>query len=135
MSAAATDYEKDFLMCIHFISRMLTSQLILVFLCTLAPAQSSRLAKFVFHKLDNGHWQGTCTDRTDIFQTAIFMIDPARSITSGSWRKDLSPGAVWAGIEVDSGYVDSTISIKGVLSPSLMRPAPASGAPIPWMRG
>jgi hypothetical protein len=90
--------------------------LIIVFVTTVAHTQSPDQANLVLHKLHNGLWQGSCSERTEVFQTAVFTLDTTKSIKTGSWRKDIDPSAVWAGIEVDSGYVDSTISINGILS-------------------
>jgi hypothetical protein len=106
-----------------FLSRILTSQMILPFLITSVLAQSPGSVNFVFQKLDDDHWQGSCVVQTAIFQTATFTLSSTKSIISGSWRKDISPTTTWAGIEVDSGYVDSTIPVAGVLTPTQIKVA------------
>jgi hypothetical protein len=90
-----------------FLCRLLISRLILLFPITSALAQSPGLADFVVRRLGNDRWQGSCAA-----WAATFTLRPAKSITTGSWRKDMRPTDVWAGTEVDSGYVDSTIEIE-----------------------
>ncbi len=77
-------------------------------------AQPSKMVSFSFHKLRGNQWQGACSVKTNIFQTAVYTIIPAKSIKSGKWRKDIKPQIIWAGVELDSGYVDTTILIKGI---------------------
>jgi hypothetical protein len=81
-----------------------------------AVAQPPELVAFDFRHLNNDRWQGSCIIRTPIFQTAVFTITRAKQITSGSWQKGIIPTFIWAGVEVDSGYVDSAISNGGVSS-------------------
>lgn len=76
-------------------------------------AQPSNFADLVFQKTDYNRWKGTCSVKTSLFQTAVFTISPAKEIMSGSWRNDIHPTSVWAGVEADSGYVDSTIWKNG----------------------
>jgi hypothetical protein len=92
--------------------RALAAQLILMISFTLAPARAPGDAHFIFQRSSDGRWQGSCTVRTEIFQSARFTLGPADSITSGTWRGDLGPATVWAGIEVDTPYVDSTIEME-----------------------
>jgi hypothetical protein len=96
----------------HTLGRILVSQLIVASFIVSALAQSPKPVDFVFHGKSEGRWEGSCISKTPVFQTAIFTIAPAKSVTTGSWRKDISPTLVWSGVEVDSDYVDSTIEIE-----------------------
>lgn len=85
---------------------------VLVFLSVPVFAQRSPGTEFIFHKVDPGSWQGSCDPSSELFGTATFTIARTTSIASDMWRKDLTPEAVWAGVETDSDYADSTIEIE-----------------------
>lgn len=62
-----------------------------------------------FHK-DAGRWQGTCGPMFD--QTPTLTIAPAKAITTGVWRKDVQPAAVWAGDMTDEGNPNQPIELE-----------------------
>jgi len=92
-------------------------------LTAIAVCRPPERAGFVFHRTGGGQWRGACTVNTDVFQTAVFTLDSASSITSGKWRGDMNPSAVWSGIETDSGWIDTTVSVGGVLASKRMKVA------------
>jgi len=59
----------------------------------LAIADEPAPSNCEFH-LVNGLWSGTCIP---LFGPNTMAIVPARSITTGPWRKGVAPTAVWAG--------------------------------------
>jgi hypothetical protein len=59
-----------------------------------AAAPDSALAPCELHALA-GHWVGSCGRILD--ETPTLTLAPATAITSGAWRRDAKPNAVWAG--------------------------------------
>jgi hypothetical protein len=63
-----------------------------------APASAPTPSSCELHALA-GHWVGSCGRILD--ETPTLTLAPARSITSGVWRRDVQPDAVWAGTMAD----------------------------------
>ena len=60
----------------------------------LAPAAASAPSLCELHALA-GHWVGSCGRILD--ETPTLTLAPATAITTGAWRRDVKPTAVWAG--------------------------------------
>ena len=61
-----------------------------------APASAPSPCELHAHA---GRWVGSCGRIVD--ETPTLTLAPARSITSGVWRRDVQPSAVWAGTMSD----------------------------------
>jgi len=55
-------------------------------------------------------WEGSCGPMFE--QNPVLTIAPAKSITTGIWRDDVHPTAVWAGEMTDSGSPNAPIEIE-----------------------
>ncbi len=75
----------------------------------LATSPSPPLASCQFHSV-NGRWEGSCGPLFG--QPSTMTIAPAKSITTGVWRKGDHPRAVWAGDMTDSGSPNAAIEIE-----------------------
>jgi hypothetical protein len=58
----------------------------------------------------NQRWEGSCGPLFE--QNPVLTIAPAKFITTGIWREDVHPTAVWAGEMTDSGSPNAPIEIE-----------------------
>jgi hypothetical protein len=82
--------------------------LFIVLVRVLAATQASGPATCEFRPVDS-RWSGSCGAFLDGHPT--LKIAPAKRMTSGTWRKDVQPTAVWAG-EISDGGVDEPAEIE-----------------------
>lgn len=62
-----------------------------------------------FHPV-NKSWEGSCGQI--LGQSPMLTIARAKAITTGVWRKDVTPKEVWAGDMTDSGYPNAPIEVE-----------------------
>lgn len=58
----------------------------------------------------NGRWMGSCGVLFGEHRT--LTLAPAKSITTGVWRKDATPTSVWAGDITDSGSSPYAVEVE-----------------------
>jgi hypothetical protein len=79
---------------------------------SMAAADSAAVAassSCLFHR-SNDRWTGSCGAVFD--ENPVFSIAPSKSITTGIWRQNLSPKAVWAGVLKNAGDPDYPVEIE-----------------------
>lgn len=62
-----------------------------------------------FHPLAN-RWQGSCGPLFD--ENRTLTLAPAKAITTGTWRKDVHPAAVWSGDMTEEGNPNQPIELE-----------------------
>ena len=82
--------------------------LFIVLVRVLAATQASGPSTCEFRPVDT-RWSGSCGPFLDGHPT--LKIAPAKRITSGTWRKDVQPTAVWAG-DINDRAVDEPMEIE-----------------------
>jgi hypothetical protein len=78
-------------------------------LSLLFPAPPPPSVHCQLHETDRAahRWEGSCGRLFD--EKATLRLTPAKSITTGRWRADAMPSAVWAG---EVGNVDDTVELE-----------------------
>jgi hypothetical protein len=74
-----------------------------------AVSQSVGLAVCRFRR-DGDNWAGSCGPVFD--ETPSFSLQPAKTITTGVWRRGLQPRAVWAGKLSSAGDPDFPVELE-----------------------